>query len=314
MTDDSLQSARPLDAGRDELMARLRALDEAVTEATLAARDALGRVADLEEELHGVRELLGESGSAARLPSLGRTGIRGHDLQASGPGGRFATLYPAFQDRFRGSEEEITRRLQVYLPDVHRLVGSGGVVDVGPGRGEWLALLRERGVPAYGVESNQRFVDSCRARGLEVIPGDGAEHLHALTPGSVDVVTAFHVIEHLDIEELLALIDGARQALRPGGCLLVETPNPTNLVMGACDFYCDPTHRSPLPPALTEYLMAAHGFGDIEVRPLHPKQHPQGPTARLGAMRAAIPTVLIDALEQSLFGPQDYAVLGYRLP
>ena len=296
MSEASGRPARPSDAGMGELLARLGALDQAVAEATLAARDALGRIAELEAELAGVRELLASGGHDDRDPS--------------GAGGRFAALYPAFQDHFRGSQEEITRRLRVYLPDVRWLVGSGGVVDVGPGRGEWLALLREHGVPAYGVERDQRFVDACLARGLQVLRGDGAEHLQALTPGSVDAVTAFHVVEHLDIEQLLALIDGARQALRPGGCLLLETPNPTNLVMGACDFYCDPTHRSPLPPALTEYLLAAHGFGDIEVRPLHPRR----PPPVRPAPPAAIPTPLLDAVEQRLFGPQDYGVLGYKRP
>ena len=129
---------------------------------------------------------------------------------------RFTAMYPAFEDRFRGSEAEITRRQSVYLPVVEQVVSSGGVVDVGPGRGEWLTLLRDRGIPAYGVEAHPRFVDACRAKGLTVINGDAISHLWELPSATLDMVTSFHVVEHLDTEELLGLIAAAYHALRPG--------------------------------------------------------------------------------------------------
>jgi len=179
-------------------------------------------------------------------------------------------------------------------------------VDVGSGRGEWLALLRNAGVPASGVDANPAFVEAGRARGLDLVHGDAVAHLQGLPPDSVDLVTAFHLIEHLDVETLLALLAAARHALRPGGCVLLETPNPSNLRMAACDFYNDPTHRSPLPPALTEYLVAASGFGEVEVRPLHPNRPPFEP-AGSGAGQQVEQLVAL-----TLYGPQDYAVLGYK--
>jgi O-antigen chain-terminating methyltransferase len=177
-------------------------------------------------------------------------------------------------------------------------------VDVGSGRGEWLALLRDAGVPATGVDANPAFVESARARGLDVVHGDAVVHLQGLPAGSVDLVTAFHLIEHLDVETLLALLSAARHALRPGGCVLLETPNPSNLRMAACDFYNDPTHRAPLPPALTEYLVEASGFGGVELRPLHPSGSYD---VASGAGRP-----LERLVASTLYGPQDYAVLGYK--
>jgi O-antigen chain-terminating methyltransferase len=233
-------------------------------------------------------------------------GGSGHDGDGWGP--RFAAIYADFTDHFRGSTAEVSAKLEGYLPDVHRVVGSGGVVDLGCGRGEWLALLRAAGVTARGVDANTAFVSAGRTRGLDMELGDALRYLQALQPDSVDMVTAFHVIEHLDTEELLALLQAARGALRPGGCLLLETPNPTNLVMAACDFYNDPTHRSPLPPALTEYLVSTQGFQNVQVRPLHPKTSPLVPTGDEGACDQ-----VQEVIAQALFGPQDYAVLGYKL-
>lgn len=102
----------------------------------------------------------------ARLAELEAEVLR---LRSREPGPRFAAIYPAFQDHFRGSAADVMAKLSVYLPDVNRLVGTGGVVDVGSGRGEWLTMLAERGVPAHGVDTHQGIVDSCLAKGLQVV-------------------------------------------------------------------------------------------------------------------------------------------------
>ena len=266
------------------------------------------RLDALEAQVHDlVAELTESSRRVAKLEA----DLRELLARKDGGGPRFAAIYGDFIDRFRGSPAEVTAKLTVYLPDVRRLVGETAgaaagarVVDVGSGRGEWLALLRDAGVSASGVDSNPTFVDAAQARGLDVVHGDAVAHLSGLPPDSVGMITAFHLIEHIDVETLLALLAAARRALRPGGCVLLETPNPNNLRMAACDFYNDPTHRSPLPPALTEYLVAASGFFEVEVRPLNPA--PLVPS-EVGACRQ-VEQVVSDAL----YGPQDYAVLGYK--
>jgi O-antigen chain-terminating methyltransferase len=75
--------------------------------------------------------------------------------------------------------------------------------------------------------------------------------------------------------------------------------------MGACNFYLDPTHRSPMPPALTAFLVEASGFTDVEIRPLHPDDSPLDPAA-------GTPTPVEALVARALRGPRDYAVLGLR--
>lgn len=291
MSPSAARDASPPPAREVDLERQVASLSHAVEELGRLARDTHNRLQSVEAELR----------------SLQARGVSSHDVDGWGP--RFAATYADFTEHFRGSTAEIKAKLEGYLPDVHRLAGPGGVVDLGCGRGEWLGLLGSAGVAARGVDANAAFVAAGCARGLDMELGDALGYLEALPPDSVDMVTAFHVIEHLAIEDLLALLEAAKGALRPGGCLLLETPNPTNLVMAACDFYNDPTHRSPLPPALTEYLVSTQGFGDVEVRPLHPKASPLVPVRDDDAI-----TQLQELVVQAFFGPQDYAVLGYKPP
>lgn len=232
----------------------------------------------------------------------------------TGAGPRFAEVYPAFEDRFRGSTADVRARLSVHLPRVLAAVTPGAagprVLDAGPGRGEWLALLAEAGVAAAGADDHAGMVELLRAQGLDVAHADAAAHLATLAPGSLDAVTAFHVVEHLDTDAVLGLFGAARRALRPGGVLVAETPNPTNLVMGACNFHLDPTHRTPVPPARLEFLAGAAGFTGIEIVPLHPKEDLDLSGLRLPGVSAEASAAVALALQKGLFGPQDYAVVG----
>ncbi|MDQ6790398.1 MAG: methyltransferase domain-containing protein, partial [Candidatus Dormibacteraeota bacterium] len=172
-------------------------------------------------------------------------------------------FYGAHQERFRGSREFVRRRLEIYLPQVQSVAGADHrVLDLGPGRGEWLALLRDRGIAAYGVDVNSSFVASAGEIGLDVRHQDAVEHLRSLPDGSLAAVTAFHLVEHLSPAALIELVDNALRALRPGGLLILETPNPLNLKVGAASFHLDPTHVRPIHPLFLEFVLENRGFAE----------------------------------------------------
>jgi O-antigen chain-terminating methyltransferase len=104
------------------------------------------------------------------------------------------------------------------------------------------------------------MVAEARARGHEAALGDALAYLRGLPDASVAGVTSFHLVEHLPFETLIALIDETRRVLVEGGVLLLETPNPENLVAGAFSFNYDPTHVKPLPPELLRFLIAERGL------------------------------------------------------
>jgi O-antigen chain-terminating methyltransferase len=179
-------------------------------------------------------------------------------------------FYASFEDQFRGERDEVRRRLEVYVPILKEQQITGDVLDLGCGRGEWLELLKSQGIKVQGVDRNRVFVEECRRAGLPVIEADALTHLRSLPSESLNAVTSFHLVEHLPFEMLVKLLDEIVRALRRGGLLILETPNPENLLVGSCNFYADPTHRHPIPSETLQFLLESRGLHNIRVLKLRP--------------------------------------------
>lgn len=172
-------------------------------------------------------------------------------------------FYRAFEDKHRGSRALIKKRLQVYVPFLMPLLGlypHSPVVDLGCGRGEWLELVTECGFAAYGVDMDDGMLASCHELGLLAENKDLIAALRDLPDESQTVVSAFHVVEHIPFETLMELVREAFRVLKPAGLLILETPNPENISVGTTNFYLDPTHERPIPPALLSFLPEYAGF------------------------------------------------------
>ena len=181
-------------------------------------------------------------------------------------------FYRAFEDRHRGSREAIAQRHGVYLPflaALREMQVPTRLADLGCGRGEWLQLARNEGWQGQGVDSDEGMLAACREASLDVRQGDAVEFLRGMAPASVGVVSAFHVAEHLPFETLQALVADSLRVLAPGGLLVLETPNPENLVVGTSAFYMDPTHVRPLPPLLLAFAAEYAGFARVATLRLH---------------------------------------------
>ena len=210
-------------------------------------------------------------------------------------------FYKAFEDRYRGSREEIAARLRVYQPFLAPLSAStpARALDLGCGRGEFLELLASAGFDASGVDLDDGMLAACRERGLAVQTGDALSALRELPDDSLALVSAFHLVEHLPFELVQDLIGQALRVLRPGGLLIMETPNPENLSVGASSFYLDPSHKQPIPPTLLDFVAGYAGFARHKVVRLQENER-----ARSGARPR-----LIDVLEGT---SADYAVVAQK--
>lgn len=210
-------------------------------------------------------------------------------------------LYASFENQFRGNPEDIKQGLKVYLPLLKESGIGSDILDLGCGRGEWLELLRDEGLQARGVDSNRALIDQCRQE-LEIVEADAIAYLRGLPENSLRAVTAFHFVEHVGLEELIDLLDGINRVLKPGGLLIVETPNPKNLVVGACNFYSDPTHRRPLFPETLQFILNHRGFVRTQLQYLHPVE---GSPFQDGSEAA-------QALNSWLFSSRDFAIIAWK--
>lgn len=185
------------------------------------------------------------------------------------------SFYRSFEDRFRGARELIMGRLETYLPFVEPLakkfVGAPAI-DLGCGRGEWLELLQSSGLNARGVDLDEGMLHACRERGLSAELFGALEYLKTLEDESQVIVSAFHLVEHIKFEDLQILISESLRTLRPGGLMILETPNPENIAVATRNFYLDPTHIRPIPLELLSFLAEYAGFARVKILRLQEKE------------------------------------------
>jgi SAM-dependent methyltransferase len=225
------------------------------------------------------------------------TATRSRDLDA---------FFASFDEHFRGNREDVKQRLQAYLPLIRQHLQDNGndqILDVACGRGEWLELLRAANFAASGVDANGVLIQQCRELGLDVVQADLHEHLRTLENDSLGAVSAFHIVEHFPIEELVDFLDQSLRVLRPGGILLLETPNPTNVLVGSCNFYFDPTHRNPIPSPVLRFLVESRGFVVHSTFGLNPSDEKPLPADSELAQR----------FNDYFYGPMDYAIVARKV-
>lgn len=210
-------------------------------------------------------------------------------------------FYRALEERFRAPQEEIRSRLEGYRPFLDALrtrYSRPRAFDIGCGRGEWLQLLEESGFQAEGVDLDDSMLAACHERGLQACNRDALEALRERADRSLELISAFHVVEHLTFDYLRALLVEVRRVLADDGLLVLETPNSENLIVGTNNFYLDPTHQRPVPALFLDFLCQYSGFARSRILRLQEDPALQRHDANIG-------------LWQVLYGVSpDYAVVA----
>ncbi len=332
--------ARALPAAREsfEALSRFESLLVQFLQRITPLADARDReVQETIEELRNVAEVAQRAAVMAKreIERLGSTAPRSGDAGAAAPSPiatqagqdeaakTEAYKYLGFEDRFRGSEAEIRARLADYVPYFE---GASNVLDVGCGRGEFLELLKDRGVSAKGLDLNPEMVEACIARGLDVSAGDALSALRKMPDESLGGLIAVQVIEHLEPAYLSQFLQTAYYKLRPGSRIVLETINPACWVAFFESYIRDLTHVRPIHPETLQYMLHASGFSPVDLvyrAPIAEEARLQRVTPRpehFGETVVDPVTELVsafnhnmDRLNGRLFTFQDYAAVA-RVP
>lgn len=289
--------ARAQRAFNDAVLRLIDALSERVDDAAALAGEAERRSRELDERI-------------LRLERRGTT--EASRTVAAQPRQDALPDYFAFEARLRAPTEEVRDRQRPY---VELLAGAAPVLDLGCGRGELLALLRDAGIEARGVDADGDMVAFARGEGLAVEQGDALAELAAMADGSLGGLTALQLVEHLPPEALVRLLSLAAAKLQAGGVLILETINPVSAA-ALRNYFADLTHAQPLVAETLALLVQQAGFAEVDVRHLNPPagrlrevELPAG--AEFDPARAAL-AANRRLLDEVVFAPLDYAIVARR--
>jgi len=265
-------------------------------------REDARRLGELEERLTRVERRPAAAGAPAAA------------TVAAQPAAAALPDYFAFESRMRGQTADIRERQRAYLDDFR---AAAPVLDLGCGRGEFLALLRDEGIEARGVDADADMVAYARGEGLDVEQADALAYLDARTDGELGGIFLAQVVEHLPPPALVRLLELAHAKLREGGVLVAETINPLSPI-ALRNFFADLTHAQPLVPETLALLADQAGFRQVETRFLNEppaeerlREVELPPDADFDAAREAL-AQNVRRLNDQLFGPLDYAIVARR--
>ena len=195
------------------------------------------------------------------------------DLELKAPGERTRKLrsiqselsvfqYENFEQRFRGSRDEVKNQLRDYLPV---FADADDILDLGCGRGEFLELLGDAGKLAEGVDASPSMLRLAEERGIACSEGDILLYLKGKKNHSLGGIFSSQVIEHFTPNYLQEVVSECFRILRPRSPILLETINPLSLFALSRIFFLDASHQNPLHPEFMRFLLERYGFSQVEI-------------------------------------------------
>ena len=200
--------------------------------------------------------------------------------------------------------------LAVYFSEELRQSGVDSVqaktvLEIGFGNGEFAAWARDSGADYLGTELLDDLVATGGASGLETHRGQlPLEQLRG--EQAIDLIVAFDVFEHLDLETLRAMLRSAHRALRPSGRLIVRVPSGDSPFSGAIQ-HGDCTHRITIGSSMIGQLANEARFMVHQVR------QPAFPLKGLG-IRVFLRRAIVAGLQASAFPVIRRAFMGGGTP
>lgn len=164
------------------------------------------------------------------------------------------------------------------LPILHRLRGwlpdnkEAHCLDVACGAGQLLYALKKAGYKHItGIDISPQQISIATQVCDDVHVVDALQYLQEHR-GKFDLITGLDIIEHFTKDELFPVIDVLFAAMRPGGRLVLQTPNAES-PWGLMQRYHDLTHELAFDPCNLKSFLSNAGFDAFEARECGPYIH-----------------------------------------
>lgn len=182
------------------------------------------------------------------------------------------SLMPDSREEVKGRAVGYIDKLKKYCEEMNWESAQLNFVDLGCGECEWIELLAENGFHSIGVDSNSVVVRKVKEEQpeIEIIEQGAIEYLQSCADDSFHCISSFHMVEHMNYLTIMTLLKECHRVLKSDGMLIIETPNPQNILTSTYYFYMDPTHQKPIPLELMKFFLEECGFDIYEKLLLNP--------------------------------------------
>jgi 2-polyprenyl-3-methyl-5-hydroxy-6-metoxy-1,4-benzoquinol methylase len=262
ISDEQTASIRTAERNfHDELKAALSDIRSSVEDLRTSRSRQQAKISELDSVAHGMEAILN---GMSKTPSSTGTSEKTDNYKPD----NLDYSYVLLENRYRGSEDEISKRQEIYLP--YFKGSSSPVLEIGGGRGEMQSLFKANSIPSYSIDIDEAMVKLNKAKGLDARVGDGISHLSSLQDGSLSGVIALQVLEHLNKNQLENLFKLCGVKLQKGGKVVFETINPKSVLALSSNYFRDLTHVFPLHPETLAFILELSGLKVKEVKMLSP--------------------------------------------
>jgi O-antigen chain-terminating methyltransferase len=177
---------------------------------------------------------------------------------------------------------------------------EGSWISLGSADSDWLSAVKKLGRECLVVTDNTHF----QSPDANVVHTDVLSHLSHAPDASFAVITASHLLDRYPFEYSFSVIQQAVRTLKPGGFLVLESPDPANLTVGAHEFWNDPARIPPIPSEVASTLVEYFGLRIIARKHFRPTD----PLKRLPFAELSF----VDQLNLVLYGPRSYVLFARR--
>jgi 2-polyprenyl-3-methyl-5-hydroxy-6-metoxy-1,4-benzoquinol methylase len=117
---------------------------------------------------------------------------------------------------------------QVRIEIIKEMMAPGhgrGAVDIGSGPGFFSKLLKDKGWFVTAIDTDQENLKNASEYAIQTCQGDAIAVMAELQEDQFDLALALEIIEHMPLASGIRLLEGIHKVLKPGGNLLISTPN-----------------------------------------------------------------------------------------